>query len=98
MSAAFGLVTLLLSVEASAAGPCAPCPVLCLAGCLLTVSTVSSYTDEWEVSRSFPKLSFPCSNASSRGMAEKTRAASFKGSANSETGMDELNLKCSLQG
>lgn len=68
----------------AAAGP-RGCPVLYLAGRLLTVSAVSPYTDEWEVSRPFPKLSFPCSNASSRGMAEKTRVpptalpASLKG-------------------
>lgn len=69
----FGLVSLCLSVESSAAGP-RGCPVLYLAGRLLTVSAVSPYTDEWEVSRPFPKLSFPRSSASSRGMAEKTRA------------------------
>lgn len=73
MSGVFGLVSLCLSVEPSAADP-RGCPVLYLAGRLLTVSAVSPYTDEWEVSRPFPKLSFPCSNASSRGMAGKTRA------------------------
>lgn len=93
MSGVFGLVSLCLSVEPSAASP-RGCPVLYLAGRLLTVSAVSPYTDEWVVSRPFPKLSFPCSNASSRGMAEKTRAPpparrpSLRGSANAETGME----------
>lgn len=74
MSGVFALLSLCLSAEPSAAGP-RGCPVLYLAGRLLTVSAVSPYTDEWEVSRPFPKLSFPCSNASSRGTAKKTRAA-----------------------
>lgn len=90
MSGVFGLLSLCLSVEPSAAGP-RGCPVLYLAGRLLTVSAVSPYTDEWEVSRPFPKLSFPCSKASSRGMAENYSAcppASLKGSANTKTGME----------
>lgn len=101
MSGVFGLVSLCLSVEPSAAGP-RGCPVLYLAGRLLTVSAVSPYTDEWEVSRPFPKLSFPCSNASSRGMAEKTRApppAHQPPSRGAPTARRarRLNLKCSLQ-
>lgn len=73
--------------------------VLCLAGRLLTVSAVSPYTDEWEVSRPFPKLSFPRSNASSRGMAEKTWAPSparqlpSRAAPTLTLGMAGLNLK-----
>lgn len=101
MSGVYGLLSLCLSVEPSAAGP-RGCPVLYLAGRLLTVSAVSPYTDEWEVSRPFPKLSFPCSNASSRGMAEKTRApppAHRPPSRGAPTWRRawRLNLKCSLQ-
>lgn len=87
MSSVSGLT---LSAELSAAGP-RGYPVLYLAGRLLTVSAVSPYTDEWEVSRPFPKLSFPRSDASSRGMAKKTRApppASLKGKASTETGIE----------
>lgn len=101
MSGVFGLLSLCLSAEPSAAGT-RGCPVLYLAGRLLTVSAVSPYTDEWEVSRPFPKLSFPCSNASSRGMAEKTRTTLPVHQpptrvAPTQRRAWKLNLKCSFQ-
>lgn len=73
MSRVFGLVSLTLSVKLNTAGP-RGCPVLYLAGCLLTVSAVSPYTDEWEVSRPFPKAFIPLFQLLSRGMTKETGA------------------------
>lgn len=100
-----GDVLVLLSAEPGAAGPCGR-PVLCLDGRPLTVSSVSPYTDGWEVSRPFPK-SFQSlvptlhpeeskKNNKNKGAALLAASASLEGGANCETGTDGLNLKCSL--